>query len=227
MKLKEITEFKNKRLSVEMRNTVLIFIILFSCLTNSSAQNPEKYHKHDGLSLSLGIGSIFGDVKMSNKTIFTEKYVLYDRSTFSSAGLLVDLKVGLAVFQNVIVSFDFVNGSNFHIKEDYEKYRKIVDNKNITESLIGVGLTYYYPAWNVFISGTIGESRYRFTNLSNNEKYSTTHGMGYMFKIGKEWWVSGDLGIGFALAMIGTNADSDYWDVNSNRFSIMFNATFN
>lgn len=101
----------------------------------------------------------------------------------------------------------------------------------ITESMFGAGLTYYFMPQNIFISGSLGSGNFTVNNTDNNTKSSTKYGFSFQLKAGKEWWVGKNWGLGLGLAYgktaLTNDADGLSEKLNSSRFSIVFNATFN
>lgn len=215
----------NTEIRLVMKQMFLFFLVIvcFACC-KVYCQDSTTYHRHDGLSLSLGIGGIGGDI---NQVDITRDYrnVTRINSTYSGLGLSIDLKAGFALFENIIVSFDFVNNVLFDVKAKYSSRKIKATEYSVKEMLLGAGITYYQMPWNIFVSGTLGEVHYNYYNVDKD--FSSPHGIGYMFKIGKEWWVSANWGIGFSLGINGTNLEDDNFESSSTRYFLMLNATFN
>jgi hypothetical protein len=100
----------------------------------------------------------------------------------------------------------------------------------LTGVLIGPGLTYYFMPSNVYLTGALGASRLD-AEIRQSDSATTNFGFGANVDIGKEWWVSGDWGLGVAARLWFTrltNAEAD-GDVAYNLFgfAVLFSATYN
>jgi hypothetical protein len=87
--------------------------------------------------------------------------------------------------------------------------------------------------YNVFVSGTLGGASYSF-DYDEVEILSTKSGIGWHFKVGKEWWVSRNWGLGVALGYGYAGAKDrstryhDYMGIaSSHRFHFLLNTTYN
>lgn len=69
---------------------------------------------------------------------------------------------------------------------------------SVTAYLLGPGATYYLMPLNAYATVAVGLSGLRFEDADRNEQY-TRVGMGLNVDVGKEWWISADVGLGAAL----------------------------
>lgn len=108
----------------------------------------------------------------------------------------------------------------------------------LADGTLGVGLTYYIMPANVFLSGTVGVGRFALTkptdDQDDDERIETNPGLSLHAKIGKEWWVSDNWGLGLAAgygwlgAKRDESGDGDFnGEYASHKFYVLFNTTFN
>jgi hypothetical protein len=95
---------------------------------------------------------------------------------------------------------------------------------------IGPGVAYYFMPLNLYLSGSLLFQKMLMTKSSDagSEMQFTSTGLGLSFMVGKEWWISGDWGVGAAGQVLLTSAkDRDGTQWGSGALSIMFTATYN
>ena len=86
---------------------------------------------------------------------------------------------------------------------------------------------------NIFLSGTGGLGNFSIIDSDDSKNnVSTQHGFSMQLKIGKEWWISKNWGFGVGLTYGKTNltnrpSEGIVEKMDSNRFGILFNTTFN
>jgi hypothetical protein len=93
----------------------------------------------------------------------------------------------------------------------------------------GVGMARYFEPANMYVSVTIARSKIRI-ELDGGPAAETDFGLGVSAMAGKEWWVSDNWGIGFAVqAYVGEMKDQgpspDSWIARA--LAIAFSATYN
>jgi len=209
---------------------VLIFCLLTGIFCSVNGQTDKgKFQQHTGFYLSMSIGPTFGTIVDDMKGAVTDKL------EFSGTGAQFDIKIGGAVQENLILHASMistlVNGPK--IKSPNQTGR-LTDNLGISENMIiGVGLTYYIMPDNFFLSGSAGMGYFTLTdNKEPKNNINTDNGFSMQLKAGKEWWLGKRWGLGIALAYGKTILKNGPYDgteerFNSNRFGILFNATFN
>ena len=215
-----------------------VFLLLSFCLFTGkffsvygqSDAGSGKNRQHTGFYLSLSGGPAFGTISNDMKGTLTGKL------DFSGTGAQFDIKIGGAVKENLILHATMISTSISGAKVTSSgQVGRLSDNMNISENmLIGGGLTYYVMPSNFFLSGSVGIGNY---NLIDNSKDSdinirTDNGFSMQLKVGKEWWVGKRWGLGMSLTYGTTIVNNGPYDgieekLTSNRFGILFNATFN
>ena len=212
-----------------------VFLLLCFCLFTSnfvsvygqSEVSNVKYRQHTGFYLSLSAGPAFGTISNQIKGGDLEKY--------SGTGALFDLKIGAALQENLILHATMISTSISGAKVTLPNASgRLNDNMSINENmLIGGGLTYYVMPQNILLSGSVGVGNYNITDTKNSDNNrKTDNGFSMQLKIGKEWWVGKRWGLGMSLTYGKTFLNNGPYDgienkFNSNRFGVLFNATFN
>jgi hypothetical protein len=201
-----------------MKKLFLLFTSL-CCFGIIKAQVNE----HDGFYLSMGLGPVFGSI--------TDKSSSFN-FTYSGTGAEFDFKIGGTIQENLILhaTMDSKSIVGPNIKNGSISV-STSNNLSISEGFLGGGLTYYIMPANIFVSSSLGIGYYGFVNTDNNTNIATQKGLGIQLKLGKEWWVSANWGLGIGITYGKSNltnkADGISEDLDSNRFGILFNATFN
>ena len=196
-------------------------------------QQLDGYHRHDGFYLSMSIGPVFGNVMVNTKS-----YGTLNTINMSGTGGVFDFKIGGAIRENLILHADLI--SNGIAGPTIETTRnlsttsvKAPDTFGVGEAMYGVGMTYYVMPSNILISGTLGLGKFTLTDTKDTKNNMTTQGgLSLQLKLGKEWWVSKNWGLGVGLTYGTTKVTNESTgnpteELNSNRFGILFNTTFN
>lgn len=208
-----------------------VFLAIFPAIAFSQESQPgsKGFHRHDGFYLSMSTGPAFGGIELQAKTTNQNGTV-----TFSGAGAIVDIKVGGAITENFIVSFDVIgrsivspeiaiNGTTF----------STTDEVSASDNSYNLGVTYYFMPANIFVNGSVGIAAINLTN--GNNKYSSEVGVALHIKVGKEWWVSKNWGLGISggYGFVGAKdkrnpSEPSYsGTLSSNKLFVMFNTTYN
>jgi hypothetical protein len=193
------------------------------------AQPNPDHHRHDGFFLSISPGVAGGGA------VFSEDLGSAEEVTFSGPGGMLDFKIGGAVAENFILSFDII-GRNIRgpdIKTEngtFETDEDIILN----DGTVGLGMTYYFGPSNVFFSGTLGLGRLTLYNAPFDDRIDSEAGLSLHAKIGKEWWVGPNWGLGIAggYGFVGAKDPADngadyQGDYASHKLYVLFNTTFN
>jgi hypothetical protein len=187
--------------------------------------------KHDGFYLSLNLGPAFGGtiIKANGNA------VAYDEFIYRGEGLMVDLKIGGAIKEDLILSFDIIGRTitGPEGEQDGVSLGSASDKVKATDNSYGFGVTKYFMPHNIFASGTIGVGRMVLDTDGNTA--TSKWGPSLHAKIGKEWWVSKNWGLGASVGYGFTAADDkeppagiDYeGKLTSHQFYLLFNTTFN
>lgn len=143
------------------------------------------YPRHEGLMLrgTFGIGGVTADDDLNDATL-------------SGGAAMFSLDVGGAIAHNLALHGRLAASSLFEpsISTDGEDQGDL-DDTSLTFSLLGVGLTYYFPS-NLYLTGVLGLSRATFEYAGDD--YDWLDGAGFMGDIGYEWPLGGDWGLGVA-----------------------------
>ena len=211
-----------------------VYLLLCFCLFTGKfcsvygQSGDGKYRQHTGFYLSMSVGPTFGAITNDIKNGDTE--------TYSGTGAQFDIKIGGAVKENLILhaSMATTSISGPTVKTSYYGSGRLKEDMTFNENLIvGVGLTYYMMPTNIFLSGTVGMGNYTFTDSKESDNnMKTDNGFSMQLKAGKEWWVGKRWGLGIAISYGKTIVNNGPYDgieqkFNSNRFGVLFNATFN
>lgn len=215
-----------------MKNMILLSCLLISMPAVLSAQTVPGTHRHDGFYLSISPGLAFGNTEADLGSAGT-----WDNLTFRGPGGILDFKIGGAVAENIILSADFISRSvRGPDVETVGGTAELDDDVVLSDGTIGLGLTYYVMPANIFFSGTLGFGTFRLQNADDddNDPVDTKAGLSLHAKVGKEWWVSRNWGLGVALGygFLGAEHDEDSdadfnGDYASHKMYVLFNTTFN
>lgn len=205
--------------------TVLALIILTQASLEAQGLAPGRGRRqHDGFYLSLALGPVFGEIREQASSTFLGN----DAFIYSGTGAILDFKIGGNVAENLLlhgtITSAAIAGPTIELESTGQK--ETVDSDNsIAEVMYGAGLTYYIMPTNFFVSGSVGFAR--FVVSGDDDSQATDFGIGLQLKAGKEWWVGDNWGLGIAVSYSTTSAEAEYSKLGSNRFGVMFNATFN
>ncbi len=211
-----------------MRLCALVPCMILAAAPVAALAQGKPAHTHEGFYLAFGASGASGDIKLdATGTDFSHM-------TIGGSGAQFDFRIGGAVAPNVILSFDLstrainspsvnVDGYGGALSSDY----------TASDTIVGLGVTYYIMPSNVFISGTIG--RGVFTMKNGGTSTNSESGSGIILRAGKEWWVSRNWGLGVAAGWARVKADDKSEPFNpgyhatltTDRVFVGFSATFN
>lgn len=198
-----------------------LIILGIACLGFISINAQEGYHEHDGFYLSMALGGSSGTINAPT-------------SELSGGGGVFDFKIGGTISKNLILhatitSFS-ISGPTFKSNGVSEK---ISNSVSVGQAIVGAGLTYYIMPSNIFVSGSVGLGNFSiFESTNSSNSISTDNGTSLQLKVGKEWWVSKNWGLGVSGFYNSTNVDQKSTGLVAGKWSgsqvgIAFNATFN
>lgn len=209
-----------------MKKLLLLLFIncSFQALIAQEVQQEKGYHQHDGFYLSMSIGPAFGTIDNKTNYMGDQKY--------SGPAAQFDIKIGGAIGENFILHASMISSSiPGPTVTGGNQSTNLTNNLSIGEAMIGGGFTYYFMPANVFISSSIGSGNFTVIDSKNNNSVSTSRGFSFQLKFGKEWWASKNWGLGISLTYGKTKLTNSPMGIeeklNSNRFGILFNTTFN
>jgi hypothetical protein len=221
-----------------MKNVLILCVLLLGInhlQAQEEVQRPRGFHQHKGFYLSMNIGPLWGNVMDYEGASRTEPpYTL----NFIGAGGMMDYKIGWAVRENLILHVTAISNimpvptviATVGMNSSSTKFPSTF---SFGEVMYGVGMTYYVMPSNVFLSGSIGMGKFMIDDSKNPDiKGTTKGGFSMQLKLGKEWWVSRNWGLGMGLTYAKTNVNNDIIgtpseELHSSRFGILFNTTFN
>jgi hypothetical protein len=205
-----------------MKQVLVLCIVL---LTVNSLKAQMRSHRHDGFYFSINMGPVFGSV--------TNNFGPYKEDMIGTGGQL-DIKIGASISRNLIAHATLISNTMEHptVKLSNSTESQVYNNLVVGEAVVGVGLTYYVMPYNIFFSGSGGLGN--FSTMHNDNKALnaiSNKGFSWQLKMGKEWWISKNWGLGFGFTFGKTTTknipyNSAIEKLDSNRFAVLFNATF-
>jgi len=215
-----------------MKRTLVLLLLIANfnfAKAQEQTQTLEKpqvsgYHQHAGFYLSMSIGPVFGKITDDIKGVGLLE--------FTGTGAQFDFKIGGAISENLILHATLVSSSIAGPTVKNANLSATTSNSvSLGEAMIGAGITYYMMPSNIFLSGSLGFGNFTVSDSKNDINTSTKRGVSLQIKAGKEWWISKNWGFGIGLTYGKTNltniADGLEEKMDSNRFGILFNTTFN
>ena len=221
-----------------MKSVLILCLLLlgFNLLKAQQVIDQQKgYHKHDGFYLSMNLGPVFSDVTDHVNAFGGSSAYTLD---MSGQGAVMDMKIGGAIRENLILHATIISNSMsgptiITTKNGFVTSAKASNSFAISDAIYGVGLTYYVMPSNYFVSGSIGIVTFTLVDSGqDNSSISTQGGLAMQFKLGKEWWVSKNWGLGVGVtysksSVTNEPSKGEFEHLISNRFGILFNTTFN
>lgn len=224
----------------DLKSVVILLILLFgfqSLKAQEEVPQKEGIHQHEGFYLSMGLGPVFGNV------IAEINPFGYNPPTvnFNGTAALFDFKIGASIYENLILHATLVSNvlagptvTTTSSPRDYNpSIYKMPDSYSIRESMLGVGFTKYGMLSNVFFSGSIGVGYFSTVDTKDSKNnFSTDPGISMQVKVGREWWISKNWGLGIGVSYGKTKLrnlppNEDAEKFNSNRIGILLNTTVN
>lgn len=204
-----------------MKRIILVIVCVVAVASVFCENVHAADHTHDGFFIRLapGIGAFSSSEEGGGNKL-----------EITGSGGLFNFAVGGAVADNLILHLDLssVGSSDPTVKLNGQEVGT-ADEIESSTSLIGIGLTYYFPS-NMYLTGAVGSGLSKIK--INGEEASTDRGYGINFMIGKEWWVSENWGLGLAGQLLYTScpdqfADGTEADFNTTTLGVLFSATYN
>jgi len=176
------------------------------------ADGPEQ---HKGFYLRLHIGPAYFSATADTPEI----HVKGNGGTFGIA-------IGGAVTENLIIygeAYDDI-AIDPTIETDFASV-EMDGNSGIVG--YGGGLVYYFMPVNIYVAGAVDATTIVVSGVYGDER--TDFGTGANFMLGKEWWASGDWGLGVAgqFAFAGGMKDDAGINYRAWAFGVAFSATYN
>lgn len=181
-------------------------------------------HTHDGFFLNMGLGA--GSTDMD----FTIDDSAYPGGTFSGMSTILDFRIGGCPVENLAVSFDMTGITMEEPDLEYDNGTSGQADATLNISSFGVGATWFEENLNAYVGGTFyfgGQENLETSSASGKIDGSLK---GFALRVGKEWWVSENWGLGAQLQYNMANFESDTDIAETDEFStlaLLFSATFN
>ena len=154
----------------------------------------------------------------------------------SGASAIAAVDVGMAVVDDLIVRARLAGSYQLARRSDFSELNEREFSLFVLGEL-GAGLDYYIMPLNLYVGATLGISGVSFTEFDRDSKDSrTVHskaGLALDVDVGKEWWITGNWGMGLALrlrymthgaANIAPGSDGN---LNVLQIGPLFTATYN
>lgn len=187
---------------------------------------------HDGFFLQFNAGA--GHQRWSGNSQGAELTIEGRSSKF-------DFALGGTILPNLVLFAQFTGTGaaepavNLTVDQRRSDFAPRIDQ---TMSIgLGAGLAYYLPD-GIYLAGSVISMRLKSQNRDiisaafpyPNEPVSTDDGVGIQARLGKEWWVSEEWGLGIAISYLRAQLpDRRHPDVDwtANDFGLTFSATYN
>ena len=182
-------------------------------------EGAPGYHERDGFFLRMSLGSGYYNTEGSSKN--GDRADLGDDGPGTSGSLLL----GGMVANNLAL-----HGGFYFQGSMYDQ-----NNLRFANSLVGVGMTYYWMPYNIYLTGTVGFAysavfkggSYEDGDWEQDKQYEDIFGFGAALSLGKEWWVSDNWGLGIALEGQYAYTSNDVYELHQGGAMLQFSATFN
>lgn len=187
---------------------------------------PAGYHEHDGFFLRMTLGLGIG--RSSTSLVGSDIVIRGGVGAFS-------LALGGAVAENLLlfgqIAFTAMPGPTIEV--DGSEVATASEDDSLDTSGLGAGVAYYIMPLNAFVSGAL-----LWTQLSARQDDDvvgeTDGGPGADLRVGKEWWLSHDWGLGAYLGLQvsrmkdrneGGASETPTW--TNSAFTLGLSATYN
>ena len=183
-------------------------------------QSISGYHEHDGFYLRalLGLGYLHTSASYAG-----------DSEKVYGVGVTFGLAVGGVVAPNLVVYGEFFGTSASDPTFESNGSSATASGLTATMAGIGPGVAYYLDG-NMYLSGTLLFTKRSFSDSDTNDQLASTNwGIGAGLTFGKEWWVTGDWGLGvsgqFQMASMKDNGYDTRWTAIT--ASLLCSVTYN
>jgi hypothetical protein len=185
-------------------------------------------HTHDGFFLRFTVGPGFGIFNGTGHLVTAQGGT--DNVSSNEGGQAGgSFSMGGAVAENLILHGDIWLTVFSDEKRGNQLYQEF------GTAVIGLGLTYYWMPYNIYLTGSLGFAnsfltlRDRFAGWNDEDRASeTARGVGLSIVTGKEWWVSDNWAVGVALQCEFSYAEGEDSDLifRHGGAKVLFSATY-
>ncbi|MFN3202094.1 MAG: hypothetical protein ACE366_27055 [Bradymonadia bacterium] len=206
-----------------LTSSALAFAALLISTTALAA--PET---HDGFSFQANLGPAVQSWQLEfDNGGGDERYAV------SGEGMLFDFTFGGAVTENLILfgqlSTVSTVGPDIELESNGRARTFRDDTIAATATSYGFGAMYYIPSLNMYAGGSVLTTRARLG--AHGLTTTSDRGLGLHLRVGKEWWVSEDWGLGIAAHAFGNQIPTTHTDegeqMGMTTFALTFSATYN
>jgi len=182
-------------------NPISLLIASLSLCTIATAQNASE--THDGFFLAFGLGA---------GPAYSETEISEDFGTITNAGMgtSFDFRIGSAITEDFILHATLLGDGMTDPKTTMPNGTSGTLFKELGLSILGAGFTKYVMPANIFVSATGGLAQITVQSKNSSELQKIdAKGIGLQLKAGKEWWVSSNWALGFAVDFEYASIKSD------------------
>ena len=151
-------------------------------------------HAHDGFFMNYAFGAGYQDFDIAYKKG-------YDLE-ISGVSTEFDLKIGLSINPHIIVHLSLIsvdNPNDIEVSTD-DGDVLVGGGDGVSSILLGVGVTHYMVN-NIFFTASVGAVQLGTSEEAQFDFKDGEHGLGFEAGIGKEIWISDNLGLGLELSL--------------------------
>jgi len=218
---------------MSVRHCLLLpLVVPLIIVAQDFGKKSPGFEKHDGFYLSLNPGHTWGKIRR-----YHPDYYINTDMKYSGFGFTFDAKIGYAIVENVILSFDWITRNLLWADVEIEdEQRTHPDSYGIDagDNTYGIGFTYYFMPHNFFANISIGIGSFSIVDQVLGDAKSD-NGLSIHLKIGKEFWVypnwawgiSGGFGILSASEKEIPDVPFFRGTIMTKKFFLMINTTYN
>lgn len=196
--------------------------LLTSCLliapglfAQRGGPDPANDRTHRGFHLSLGLGPVYGHIHDKASGAISPGVNGNAEVRYKGTGVGLDLRVGGAVKDNLVLTFDMVSRAITSPQISYggNDYNTS-DDLTIGEVTYGAGVTYFLMPANISLGGTLGVGNYVLTVTGENSStLRTDYGFSGVLRAGKTWWLGRAVNMGAGVSYSFTQATNNEKDL--------------
>jgi len=202
--------------------TMLGCLLLTSAISAQQGLAPSNDRAHKGFHFTLGMGPVYGHIHDKASDASGTMEVRYKGTGFG-----LELRLGGAVKENLVLSFDMVSRAITSPQISYAgNDYNTSDDLSIGEVTYGAGITYFLMPSNISFGGTLGVGSYVFNVTGDNSTtMRTDYGFSGVLRVGKTWWLGRAVNMGAGLSYSYTEAPNNEKDLKENLWGDRFMAS--
>jgi len=150
------------------------------------SQPPVGRHRHDGFFLRMALGPAYTATLLQGQS-----------ARLSGISSTLSLQIGMSVSEHMILHGNMT--TNIATDPVYHVDSKVTPQDNIDAYLqygLGFGASYYFPT-NTYLDLSVEYTELGFSHVGLPDSFAG-RGIHLPFKVGHEWWVGDNWGIGLA-----------------------------